>query len=173
MNDDQLETALKSLPREQAGLGFTAGVLRRIDQPSLRFLPAYRAFRSSRIGAGVFNRHAINATIIVAAVLVLALGLGWREMRQHQAAEHLQVLLAEKQELEAELESLRRLTARARPVVYLGGNDEIDLVLDLARFQRQGGFGSKPSTATLPAPSYSRAAVLRGEQSARPLRVVY
>ncbi len=167
MNDDRLSTALKSLPREPAGIGFTAGVLRRIDQPARWRLFAGRAFGRAATG------RAFGQAIAAAAILILILGLGWRQWRQHRAAEHLQVLLAEKQELEAELDSLRRLTVRARPVVYLGGDDKVDLVLDLARFQRQGGFGSKPPAATLPAASDLRSAELRGEPSVRPLRVVY
>ena len=31
MNDERLSAALESLPRERAGAGFTAAVLRRID----------------------------------------------------------------------------------------------------------------------------------------------
>ncbi len=173
MNDDQLKTALKSLPREQAGIGFTAGVLRRIDQPSPRFLSARWTLIISRAFSALITPRAFSATIAATAVLILALGLGWREWRERQSAEQLQVLLAEKLEIEAEIESLRRLTAEARPVVYLGGDDEVDLVLDLARFQRQGGFGSKLPAATLPAASDLRPAELRGEQSVRPLRVVY
>lgn len=167
MNDDQLSSALKSLPHEQASMGFTAGVLRRIDPPPPRLFPARWSF-----GATI-TRRAFGATITVVAVLVLALGFGWREWRQHQAQQHMQVLLAEKRALEAELESLRRLTAEARPMVYLGGDDEVDLVLDLARFRRQGGFGSKRPAAKLPPPSDRRSVELRGEQSVRPLRVVY
>ena len=172
MNDDRVSQALKSLPREQAGLGFTAGVLRRIEAPP-RLLPA----------------RWITATAM-AAVLILAVGFGWREWRHHQAAENLQVLLAEKQELEAELDALRRLTAEARPVVYLGSDSQVDLVLDLGRFQRQGGFGSNlPASNATPAedgpavalearprnaaPQARPRQAIQEEQTVRPLRVVY
>ncbi len=168
MNHDSVSQALKSLPREQAGLGFTAGVLRRIEAPP-RLLPA----------------RWITATAMAAA-MVLALGFGWREWRHRQATENLQVMLAEKQELEAELRALRRLTAEARPVVYLGSDSQVDLVLDLGRFRRQGGFGSNlPVASVAPearkrdiAPIEDRSAVApeardRREQTVRPLRVVY
>ena len=162
MNDDQLQEALSSLPRERAGLGFTAGVLRRIEAPGPRFL------------AAPWSRWAAAA----AAVLVLTLGLGWREWRHRQSAERLRVLLAEKHELEAEIEALRRLAAEASPLVYLGSEDRVDLVLDLERFRRRGGFGSNLSAFELPDPdpravSARRAVGRQGEPTARPLRVVY
>lgn len=37
------------------------------------------------------------------------------------------------QELASELEDLRRSAAQARPVFYVGGNEQVDLVVDLAR----------------------------------------
>ncbi len=159
MNDDQLSQALKSLPREPAGLGFTAGVLRRIEAPS-RLMPA---------------RWIAAAAV---AVLVLTLGFGWREWRHRQAAQNLQVLLAEKQDLQAEIEALRRLAEEARPVVYLGSDNQVDLVLDLARFKRQGGFGSNlpAGSAVDYGPDVAPATGsndMQEERTVRPLRVVY
>ncbi len=171
ITDEQLSSALESLPREPAPLGFTASVLRRIDSSPARFSPAWWTSIIDRVFGPWIPRHAGTA-VAAAAVLVLTVGFSWREWRQHQAAEHLQMLLAEKHALEAELASLQRLTEEAHPVVYLGGDEEVDLVLDLARFQRQGGFGSKPPAAE-PAPSDRRLAELRTDPSVRPIRVVY
>ena len=121
-------------------------------------------------------------TAAAAAALILALGFGWREWRQHQEIQHLEMLLAEKQELQAELESLRRLTAEARPMVYIGSSENVDLVLDLERFHRRGGFGSNVPAASYDPPgrlpagpraARPRAAALETEDMARPLRVVY
>lgn len=179
-SDDRLSQALKALPRESAGLGFAARVLRRIENAPPWWSPARWLPRSWTA------RH--WTSMAAAAVLVLALGFGWREWHHRQAAANLKVLLVEKQELEQELEALRQLAADARPTVYLGGDDEVDLVLDLARFQRQGGFGSRTS-ALESAAARSRPAItpvaVRGEkavafrgeqtgpQTVRPLRVVY
>lgn len=164
MNDDRLSAALESLPREQAGPEFTAGVLRRIEPATPRWLPAERPARRW-------------APLAAAALVVLTLGFGWREWRHRQMAESLQALLAEKQALEAELESLRRLTRAARPVVYLGSDDEVDLVLDLERFRRRGGFGSQQAAAGRlaadPIRAAGRATAPPAERNPRPLRVVY
>jgi hypothetical protein len=170
LNDINLQNALKSLPREQARVGFTGRVLRRIEQPSSRRAASH--WPAPRWAAAA-----------AAAILVLTLGFGWREWRHHQTVADLRVLLAEKQALEAELEDLRRLTADARPVVYLGSDDDVDLVLDLARFSRRGGFGSGPPAAGMPAAdpwttterrlARSRPADPRERPTTRVLRAVY
>ena len=165
MNDKELHDALQSLPREGASAGLTGRVLRRIERPAA---PWY----APRWAAGA-----------AAAVLILTLGLGWREWRHRQTVTELRALLVEKQALQAELEDLRRLTAEARPVVYLGSDDHVDLVLDLGRFSRQGGFGSKPPvagaaladpwTAAERPPARLRPADPRTQPRARVLRAVY
>ncbi len=137
--DDKLTSALKSLPRERAGAGFTAGVLRRLDErrrptaawwgPALRG-PALR-------GAGRWPLMAAAA-----AVLLLAVGLGAREWwhfhQRQQATARLATLEQERQALAAELAELRRRVVGAQPVVYLGGSNDLDLVLDLAHAKRAG-----------------------------------
>ncbi len=128
ISDERLSAALRSLPRERAGTGFTREVLVRLDRR-----PRRRAPTRWRLAAAA------------AAVAVLALSFGLREWRhaeeQRATVARLERLLAEKQALETELAALRRLTDEARPLVYVGGNERVDLVVDLARFQRQGGFG--------------------------------
>ncbi len=150
MSDERLSAALRSLPREEASRGFKAGVLRRLDRR--RPSASYRS-------------------LAAAAVLALVFGLGWREWRhqqaQHQTIARLDALLAEKQALEAELRHLRELTARARPVVYLGGNESVDFVLDLARLHTQG---LPEPRSTLPAVHQAR---LSYPDTASTQRVIY
>ena len=178
ISDERLGAALKALPREQARPGFTGRVLRRLDEDRGRPFP---------------NRWAWMAT--AAALLALALSFGWRDWQHRQeraeTLARLEALLVQKQELEAELANLKRLTADARPVVYLGGNDEVELTLDLARFQRRGGFGSglpsgrgrdaRPPAALPqagprpagPRPAGPRQADLQPRERYETLRVVY
>ncbi|MEM7583296.1 MAG: hypothetical protein AAF560_07955 [Acidobacteriota bacterium] len=137
MSDDRVSQALRSLPREQASPQFKREVLHRLD--------VERA-RKHRWG------------LAAAALLALAIGLGWQE-RQHQVTQQqstarLQALLAEKQALEEELRQLQALTAQARPVVYLGGNEEVDLVLDLARLRSRGKPSELPQSPAAVRPAY-------------------
>lgn len=133
MKDERIAEALKALPRERASAGFTAGVLERLDR------------RSS-------GAHLQRWMLTAAAVLLFGLGWGWREWQMHrdhqESRARYELLLVEKQALETELRTLRRLTEQAMPVVYLGGNERVDLVLDLARLQRRGGLQIDPRAAT-------------------------
>ncbi len=121
MSNERISESLRALPHEEASPEFTAGVLGRLSR---------RRRRASYLG------------LATAAVLVLALGLGWSEWRhqqaQQQALARLDALLAEKQVLEFELRYLRQLTDQARPVVYLGATEKLDLVLDLAHLHSRG-----------------------------------
>jgi hypothetical protein len=125
--DDQLTGALKSLPRERAGPGFTAGVLHRLEEPR------------RPVHGGPARWPVLAAT---AAVLLLSVALGareWWHFHQRQGATvRLQALEQERLALAAELAELRRQITEAEPVVYLGGSNDLDLVLDLERAKRAG-----------------------------------
>lgn len=154
-NDPRIEEALRSLPRETAGAEFTARILQRLNEPPRETLPV----RWTRVAA-------------LAAIVLCVLGLGWRTWLGHhheqQTAEaRFELLLAEKKALEAELRSLRRMTEVAQPV-YLGSNNNVDWVLDLARFHRRGAPNLDPEFLI-----QSRPADLPSKQRAVPRTVVY
>lgn len=127
MDDQKLSRTLESLPRERAGAGFTADVMRRLEEP--RPAPASR-------------RPVRWSMMAAAAVLLLAIGLGAREWwhlhQRQQVTARIEALEAERLALAMELEEMRRLVHGAQPRVYLGGSNDIDLMLDLGRLRRSG-----------------------------------
>jgi hypothetical protein len=130
MSDERLRAALRSLPPPTPGDAFTAQVMAR-----LATAPGRRR--------GVAPRWAAAA-----AALALAAGLGWGAVafagRQRTAA-----LRAETAALARELAALRAEAAQPGPLIYVGGNEEVDLVLDLAAL---------PMAAAVPAPLAAAAA---------------
>lgn len=131
VSDERLRGLLQAMPRERAGRDFTAKVMRRLAKSptasplatgSLLFFPAERRRLPGWSGW------------LVAAAALLLVGLGLREW-QHQrdlqeSLRRIAELRGQYQELASELKALRE-EAAARPVVYLGGNENVDLVLDL------------------------------------------
>ena len=127
MRDERLTQALQELPRERASHGFTGRVLARLDEPEKRPL---------MLGLPRLSLASVGA--IAAAVLLLAVGLGARQWTApagsgDEAAEAralLEEIRAEHERLERELTELE---AAGAPVLYLGGDERVDLVLDLGR----------------------------------------
>ncbi|MEM8932370.1 MAG: hypothetical protein AAGE94_14405 [Acidobacteriota bacterium] len=114
----RLDDVLASLPRERASEDFTTAVLDRVADARR---PA----------------HHRGALLALAASFLLALGLGaheWQERREGRAAaERIAAMEIEARLLQAEIDELRAQAREAYPVVYVGGNDDIDVVVDLAR----------------------------------------
>ena len=123
MEDHNLGQLLRELPREQARAGFTDRVLANVDaRPEPRML---RAWRQPRL---VLATAALAAA--VASVGILQVRADRHEaLRKAEARKILQELRSEHQLLEQELRSL------SDPVVYVGGNEDVDLVVDLSRVQ--------------------------------------
>jgi hypothetical protein len=121
-----LADLLHELPAEHARPGFTARVLEQLDgEPrraprwSFRLAPALPA-------------------VAVAALLAVAITAGalieWRAGARHREAVHaLQELRAEHGRLEQELRAMSATTEP--PVVYLGGDEKVDYVLDLGKMR--------------------------------------
>ncbi|MEM9558344.1 MAG: hypothetical protein AAGC60_29090 [Acidobacteriota bacterium] len=122
LSDDVLDTMLGALPRERARDGFTAAVL-------------------ARSGVAAPQRARWPMALAAAALLLLVVGLGWREMelaRQQRATEaRITALRAEYDALARELAATRRLAESARPVVYLRGDEAMEFHLDLAALARR------------------------------------
>ncbi|MEM8962811.1 MAG: hypothetical protein AAGD38_15105 [Acidobacteriota bacterium] len=117
--DDRVGELLRSLPAVEASPGFTRRVLARLDQPATASRPTH----------GGMWRWATAALL----VLLVAMG-GWQlhgihEQQQRQA--ELDELRQEYLALRAEVDELQRLRDEL-PVFYLGGTDDVDLVLDVA-----------------------------------------
>ncbi|HVR95896.1 MAG TPA: hypothetical protein VMW27_04730 [Thermoanaerobaculia bacterium] len=133
MEDQHLDQLLRELPRERASEGFTARALRRLDEPA------------RRAPARVRWAIATAAAALLISLLSVGAWLEWREQRQ--TAELLQDAMEARQlldELRAEhgrlSRDLRRLDNSGAPeVLYLGGDETMDVVVDLGQVQRVEG----------------------------------
>jgi len=122
MNDDDLGSLLKKLPRHQASPGFTDSVVARLEEPA------------ATTGPMAVMRP--GWALVGAAVVVVGLWLGataWRDHTERRELERLRMMRDEYQALELELEELRSLASEAQPVLDLGGTERVDFVFDLRR----------------------------------------
>lgn len=131
MEDHSLGRLLRELPRETARPGFTQRVLARLDEPA-KIAASPRVWRL---------RLAVAATALLA---VASAGLVRYEQsrkaeRAAEARQALQEIRAEHDRLEQELRALSE-----PPVIYLGGDERLDLVVDPNRIPAQDG----PAPAT-------------------------
>jgi hypothetical protein len=115
MEDHRLGDLLRELPRESARPGFTTRVLNRLEAPERRRSMPRLAL------AGVMAM----ALAVTAGVLVDARRDALEAVRAQRA---LAEIRAEHGRLEREVQELSQ-----PPVVYLGGNENVDLVLDLGK----------------------------------------
>lgn len=126
MKDERLSEALRAVPRVAARPDFTRRVLEGLDarpEPRRglagRWRLAAAACAGLAVGAGLLWQHAAPSG---------------SERRHREAAETLAEIRAEHARLRQELD---RLSATAEPaesgVVYLGGTENVDFVVDLDR----------------------------------------
>jgi cell division protein FtsB len=126
--EHRIADLLRELPREGARAGFTARTLARLDAPARRrFDP-----RLVLAGAGALT---LALTVTVGALV---------EARRDAAATAraqaaLEEIRAEHGRLEREVRELQDPPS----VMYLGGNENVDLVLDLGKVR--GTEGAKPA----------------------------
>ena len=131
MEDHRLGDLLRELPREQARPGFTARVLERLDS---RERAPRRPFRLALAGAAAAAILAAVSTGIVTGVVMDRQA----QSRKDEARRILQEIRAEHGRLEQEVHELSQ-----PPVVYIGGNEDVDLVLDLGKVS--GSEGATPA----------------------------
>jgi hypothetical protein len=127
MEDHRIGDLLRELPRERARSGFTVRVLERLDaggagRPTLLWRSvavfAAAAFAAVAIPAGILMDRAADRKGVQAA----------------EARQILEEIRAEHSRIEAELEGLAE-----PPVLYLGGDENVDFVLDLRRVPEAQG----------------------------------
>lgn len=135
MKDDKLRDLFARLPRRGARPGFSARVRARIQ-------------REMRDGDRARRRLTPVLVPAVAGLILVALVAWWitggsnplpgienpvTAADQQRARDRLEALRRERDELEKQIARVRTLLAEASPVVYLGGTDHFDLVLDLSK----------------------------------------
>ena len=132
MSRDPLERELTRALRdssETASPAFTASVLSRLEGRVRR--------------APFIRRPALAyAAALLLFVLGTTVGLRVRDQRaSHTAANERQELIREVLELQQELAEVRELANQATPVLYLGGNESLDLMYDLRDYENLIGAG--------------------------------
>lgn len=130
MNDHRLGDLLRDLPREQARTGFTARVLERLDTPAAPERPRRQPFRLALAGAA--------ALLFIAVSVGVLMDRRAESLAAAEAQRMLQEIRAEHGRLAQEVQSLSQ-----PPVVYIGGNEDVDLVLDLGKVR--GSEGATPA----------------------------
>ena len=120
--DLALRQALGRLPAEQASEHFTQRVLDGLENR-----------QATKVG---MSSTRVVGVVVALATVGLALGLWIRAQSptdppaQQKSTQQLRL---EYESLQEEVESLRSLAAQPPPVLYLGGDSRIDLVLDLGQ----------------------------------------
>lgn len=135
MEDQQLGRLLRELPEERARPGFTTRVLARLDDPD-----GAKSGRHSLTWWPRFALAGIPAALLVGGISVGILGNRPEPLSPDRAAEARQILdelRAEQERLARDFETLRG--TEPGDVVYLGGNEEIDLVVDLSSVPEGNG----------------------------------
>lgn len=120
---DPLDRQLKDMPAVRASADFTTAVLKRLDE-----LPAH-GFESR-------SRRLVLAAVAAGIATLVLLTLVPRRGQDPNAILAAEVTEIRRQHelLTQELNRLRARTEDTAPVLYLGGVDEIDYVLDLSPF---------------------------------------
>ncbi len=126
---ERLEGLFRSMPRERASDGFTREVM---DMAASR--EAGRAPGSRRRQAPLFALAAAAAVLALALGIAVSMVLSERS-RRSELRQEISALRREHQRLDNEVSRLRDRSTQQ--VIYLGGDDTVDYVLDLERLARR------------------------------------
>jgi hypothetical protein len=126
MEDNRLGELLRELPREHARANFTARVLERLEGPA----------QAPRTRPWLVLAAAAAATVaaVTTGVLIERQSASRETIEAAKAQQILQDLRAEHGRLQREVQELSR-----PPMVYIGGNEDVDLVLDLGKVRAAEG----------------------------------
>jgi len=116
-DDDGLSAALRGLPTATPGPSFTARVLARLDRPP----------RQRRLPIPAWVTAAAAMAVLAGGLWGVSVGRqAWQQERRRAA------MRVESAALARELAALHDELAEPAPVLYLGGNERVDVVLDLS-----------------------------------------
>jgi hypothetical protein len=131
MKDGKLDKLLSELPREQTCQKFTEQVLFRLEDQKRH---------------GQYPRRIVLGLAVTLAILALFTAVfvwSWQESKKDEIREQIVALRAETQELRAALSDIQMRNSQVQPVLYLGGNEKIDYVLDMQKYLRSRKTDSK------------------------------
>ena len=124
MDDQQLREVLRSIPRQPAPEGFTRQTV-------------------GRLGDGRPVRRSWRRLALVAAACAALIGLGvpvglelHRQAKQERVRDELERLRDDHQQLKKQLAALRASQSQQPELLYLGGTDSADYVVDLRQLAR-------------------------------------
>ena len=121
--NSEISNLLSRLPRETPGDSFTNRALAAYDQRQDRGWALTSIARWS---------WSVAAILLLVLGFVAGAGLRSKNIEPLSQVTQSTLLKARHRALEEELASIRELSARTAPVLYLGGEESYDLVLDLS-----------------------------------------
>lgn len=143
MNERELRHALRELPVPRAGDAFTRDVLRRLDEAD-----GTSVDHPSGVGPLTSRLLALAATL----ALVLGGAAAWRADARADRDREVRSLRSESHRLHEEIRALEDRLQDPTPVLYVGGTETVDLVVDLSRVSEvTGGPAAESRTASAPA----------------------
>ncbi len=120
MNEEPIRNLLRRLPREKASAGFTSQVMSRLDE--------------TRRPVWAPPRLALAGSLVL--ILGLWIGIGqWQADQDAQVDARINTLRAEIQQAQKDILLLKDLA----PILYLGGDEGVDFVLDLRQLVKEEG----------------------------------